>query len=299
MTDTDLLTDFETARPRLRGLAYRLLGSLSDAEDAVQECFLKWQAADRTAIDNPAAWLTTVCTRHCLDVLKSAQRSRVDYVGPWLPEPLAGTEEGDPEQQVALASSLSLAFLTLLERLTPKERAAYLLREIFDQDYAEVAEIIGATEPNCRKLVSRARDYVKGERPRAVVPVERQQSLLESFLGALGSGDTDRLSSLLSEDIRLTTDGGGKAHAIREPLFGVERIVHFFRVIFINNAGQGRIEMSLLNGAPALIVELDGMVVTALSFDWDDDGRIREILIMRNPDKLERLQGIYQSVGVL
>ena len=299
MYDTDFIRVFDLASPMLKGLAYRMLGSVSDAEDAVQETFLKWQKADRASIQNPQAWLTTVCSRHCIDVLRSARRTREAYIGPWLPEPVADGIEDNPEQAVALASSLSLAFLTLLERLTPKERAAYLLREIFDRDYTEVADVIGTTEVACRKLVSRAREFVKGERPRAPLPQERQQVLLTAFQEALGSGDTDRLGALLSEDIRLATDGGGKAQAIREPLFGVDRIVHFFRAIFINNPAQGSFREIMLNGAPALIVEQAGRVVTAMSFDWDEDGRIREILIMRNPDKLERLQGTVRGERVL
>ena len=292
MNDAELLDLFEKTRPLLRGLAYRLLGSMSDAEDAVQETFIKWQRADRDEIDNHQAWLTTVCSRHCIDVLRSARRKREEYIGPWLPEPVAEGIEDNPEDQIMLSSSLSLAFLTLLERLTPRERAAYVLREIFDRDYAEVAGVIGTSEVACRKLVSRARGFIKGERPRASLPPARQQSLLRAFQEALRSGDTVRLAAMFSEDIRLATDGGGKAHAIREPLFGIDRIVHFFRAIFINNPDQGVLRERRLNGEPALVVEQDGKLVTTLSFGWEEDGRIREILIMRNPDKLARLQGM-------
>lgn len=172
---------FESRRRQLTGLAYRLLGSLAEAEDAVQDTFLKWREADQGTIDNPAAWLTTACTRRCLDLLKSARRKRVDYVGAWLPEPVHTVADGTPESSAELASSLSTAFLLLLERLSPKERAAYLLREIFDRPYPDVAAALGLQEAACRKLVSRARATIGRPAARYTAAPERQETLLAEF----------------------------------------------------------------------------------------------------------------------
>jgi RNA polymerase sigma factor (sigma-70 family) len=177
MNDTDLQL-FEGARPRLLGLAYRILGSRADAEDAVQDCFLKWRDADRSQIKTPAAWLSSVCTRRCLDIQRAADRARVDYVGPWLPEPIQPATP--PAVDGKLAASLTTAFLLLLERLTPKERAAYLLHDIFDQSYAEIAAMLEMDEAACRKLVSRARQNIGRDKVRHITPRETQDSLLRS-----------------------------------------------------------------------------------------------------------------------
>lgn len=201
MTASDDARLFAQSAPMLTGLAYRILGSRADAEDAVQDTFLKWQAADRDTIDNPGAWLTTACTRRCIDLLRSAHRTRVDYVGSWLPEPIHTEAAGQPEQQLSLASSLSTAFLLLLERLTPKERAAYLLHEIFDQPYPDVARILDIEEAACRKLVQRARGHVEQAKVRHVTPAEQQDQLLAAFETALSEGRTAPLAALLSEQI--------------------------------------------------------------------------------------------------
>lgn len=218
---------FEARREFLTGLAYRILGSLADAEDAVQETWLKWLHADRSSIENPAAWLTAICTRHCIDVLRSAQRARVDYVGIWLPEPIQTATASTPERVVELASSLSMAFLLLLERLAPKERAAYLLHEIFDRPYPDVAAVLGVSEAACRKLVSRARMNVGHPDARNVVPPERQEAMLTAFRLAVETGDTRRLETFLSEDIELRADGGGKVPANPEPLVGRREVLDF------------------------------------------------------------------------
>src|SRR5437773_1761997 len=206
MSDADLKV-FEDARPRLLGLAYRILGSRADAEDAVQDCFFKWRDADRAQIQTPLAWLSSVCTRRCLDLLRVGDRARVNYVGPWLPEPIHPATP--PALDDKLATSLTTAFLLLLERLTPKERAAYLLHEIFDQPYAEIAAMLEMDEAACRKLVSRARQNIDHDRVRHVTPKETQDDLLHAFQWAVMSGSTNQLAALLSSDIRLTTDTGG------------------------------------------------------------------------------------------
>ena len=204
----DSLGTFEQVRPMLTGLAYRMLGSRADAEDAVQDTFLKWQATPQDEIERPAAWLTTACTRRCIDLLRSAHRTRVDYVGPWLPEPIHTPV--DDMSDLQLASSLTTAFLLMLERLTPKERAAYLLHEIFDIDYPEIATILEMQESACRKLVSRARANIDQDKVRHETPRERQRALLAAFETAVTSGEINTLATLLSEDIRLAADSGGK-----------------------------------------------------------------------------------------
>jgi RNA polymerase sigma-70 factor (ECF subfamily) len=278
---------FERARPRLLGLAYRILGSRVDAEDAVQDCFLKWSAADRDAIDNPDGWLTTICTRRCLDLLRAAHRSRVDYVGAWLPEPIH--MRVDPEEAPAeLASSLGAAFLLMLERLTPKERAAYLLHEIFDRPYDEIAATLEMEEPACRKLVSRAKANIDQGKVRHRTPVETQQRLLDAFRQAVTSDRPDQLGALLATDIRVTADGGGKVRAFLDVLEGQRLALAFIHQASRWWAGYEWEEIDI-NGGRGLILRDQGQVVATVSFGYDADDRIADIFITRNPDKLGRL----------
>ncbi len=280
---------FEQVRPMLTGLAYRMLGSRADAEDAVQDTFLKWQAAPKDEIERPAAWLTTACTRRCIDLLRSAHRTRVDYVGPWLPEPIHTPVEDMLDLQ--LASSLTTAFLLMLERLTPKERAAYLLHEIFDVDYPQIATILDMQESACRKLVSRARANIDQEKVRHETPRERQQQLLSAFETAVTSGEINTLAALLSEDIRLAADGGGKVPTIQRVLHGKPEVLEFIA----QTAGPYWITCEWIgadiNGGRGVILRREGATVASLSFTFDADGRATDIYVMRNPDKLARLTG--------
>jgi len=279
--DSDI-ADFEEARPRLLGLAYRLLGSYAEAEDAVQDTFLKWQAADRVALRNPQAWLTTVCTRRCLDLLKAANRSRVDYVGTWLPEPVHTMTDDSPE---ALAASVSTAFLLLLDRLTPKERAAYLLHEIFDHDYAEIATMLDIQAATCRKLVSRARANLEAPRSRQSVPAERQGELLKAFRRAVNSGSTRALSALLADDIALHADGGGKVAAASRILQGREEVLGFLTKVLSRAWPQWRQVPAEINGVLGMIVYEGEAIRASLTFGFDGEGRLSDIYIMRNPEK--------------
>jgi RNA polymerase sigma factor (sigma-70 family) len=289
MTRQNDLTVFEMARPRLLGLAYRLLGSAADAEDAVQDTYLRWQAADRLAITSPAAWLTTACTNRCLDILKSASRKRMDYIGPWLPEPLQTETVQSPEEQFELASSLTTAFLLLLERLTPKERAAYLLREVFGSSYKDVAEALHLKEATCRQLVSRASRLVGQGKMRSMPTVERQKQLLSAFEDAISTGSLTSLSALLTEDIQLHSDGGGKAKAALRVIDGTKHVGQFV-VNVLSPAWSGlRLEWTELNGSLGLTAFDGTAIVASLSFGYDDQERIAQIFITRNPDKLRRL----------
>jgi RNA polymerase sigma-70 factor (ECF subfamily) len=288
MIDDSDLAAFEQARPALRGLAYRILGSLAEAEDAVQDTFMKWQAADRAAIETPQAWLTTVCTRRCLDLLKAADRARVDYVGPWLPEPVHTVTDGAPAE---LAASVTTAFLLLLDRLSPKERAAYLLREIFDHDYAEVARILGVQEAACRKLVSRAQAALRREKPRQVVPPARQEELLDAFQLAVNSGATDRLSALLADDIALRADGGGKVAAAKRVLRGRDEVLAFLTRVLGKAWPQWRQERQEINGSLGMVLFEGAAIRASITFGFDADGAVSEIYIMRNPEKFGGLAG--------
>lgn len=277
---------FEQAQPRLMGLAYRILGSRADAEDAVQDTFIKWQGTDRDVIDNPAGWLTTVCTRRCIDMLQSAHRTRVDYVGTWLPEPVQSVS-GD-EDALELSSSLSTAFLLMLERLTPKERAAYLLHEILEMPYADVATTLDMEEPACRKLISRARRNIERDKVRHVTPLAQQEKLLAAFQDAVAGGDVQRFTALLSDDIELCADSGGKVPAIPRTLHGKADILDFLKNAQVWWADVRWIETDL-NGGRGVVLMGDGETIATMSFAYDAEGRATNIYVMRNPDKLARL----------
>ncbi|MDX1549417.1 MAG: RNA polymerase sigma factor SigJ [Lysobacter spongiicola] len=297
MTRFDPLHEFQKARPALLGLAYRILGSRADAEDAVQETFLKWQAGDRNDIAIPAAWLATTCTRHCLDMLRAADRARVEYVGTWLPEPVLTDDpvdgaavHGAPEQAAALASSLTTAFLLALQRLTPKERAAYLLREIFDMPYPQVAATLDLQEPACRQLVSRARNHIEQSRVRHSTPPEHQRRLLSAFASAITTGSVEALADLLADDVRLSADGGGKVIAARRVMRGREEVLRFVQAGLHVWWPTDGLQAAVVNGNRGFLVRGRDGVEAVVSFAYDEAGRLVDIFIMRNPDKL---QGIH------
>ena len=287
MGDVDLKV-FEEARPRLLGLAYRILGSRADAEDAVQDCFLKWRDTDRAQIKTPLAWLTSVCTRRCLDLLRVADRARVSYVGPWLPEPIHPATP--PAVDDKLATSLTTAFLLLLERLTPKERAAYLLHEIFDQPYVEIAAMLEMDEAACRKLVSRARQNIDHDKVRHVTPKETQDNLLRAFQAAVMSGSTSQLAALLSSDIRLTTDTGGKTVAAtrileRDDVFNALSRAHVW--------WDGcQWEITDMNGGRSAILKDNGRPTLTISLSCNEAGPVSDIFITLNPVKRARLEPV-------
>ncbi|WP_113538898.1 RNA polymerase sigma factor SigJ [Ensifer sp. SSB1] len=288
MNDRQHMQIFEEARPRLLGLAYRILGSRADAEDAVQDTFLKWQEVDRASIDTPAAWLTTACTRRCLDLLKAAHRKRVDYVGAWLPEPIHTAAEDNAEEKLALTSSLTTAFLLMLERLTPKERAAYLLHEIFGQPYDEVAETLDMQETAARKLVSRAKTNIGLEKARHQTPRERQDALLSAFHQAIHGGSVAGLSALLSADVKLTADGGGKVATVLGVLAGKETVLAFIIDRLTEYWAHYVWEIGDINGGRGIVLrdEAKNEIAATVAFGYDGDGNVNDIFIMRNPDKL-------------
>ncbi|MBN6101207.1 RNA polymerase sigma-70 factor [Xanthomonas sp. CFBP 8703] len=280
---------FESQRPRLFGLAYRLLGSRSDAEDVLQDAWLRWQSSDRTAIRDPEAWLVTTTTRLGLDRLRAARSARVHYTGPWLPEPLEIAEDTDPAERHARAEQVSVAFLALLERLGPEERAAFLLKEAFDYDYAQIGQLLGHAEANCRQLVHRARERLKAGRPRFAVTPQRHRQLLERFMHASQQGDRGAIVALLDANARMFSDGGGKVTATLRPLLGAERIAMLYWAVARRGLGlQARI--GTVNGEPAILRFIGTRLHSAVLVVIDGE-RIVEVLTLMNPDKLPPLAG--------
>lgn len=289
MSDPDPSIVFENARSRLLGLAYRILGSRADAEDAVQDTYLKWRAADHAVIEGADAWLTTACTRRCIDLLRSAHRSRTEYVGSWLPEPVLTSDEDTPEARLSLSSSLTTAFLLLLERLTPKERAAYLLHEIFDMPYGDVAATLDMQEPACRKLVSRAKARVEAAQVRHVTPASAQRRLLAAFQTAIANGNPAALAGLLSQQVELSADGGGKVSALAHVLHGESDVLSFISKDLHQYWVGYEWDLTGINGSDGIVLRKDGHAMVAVTFSYDADGLASGIYIVRNPDKLARL----------
>jgi RNA polymerase sigma-70 factor (ECF subfamily) len=283
---------FEDARPTLLGLAYRILGSRADAEDAVQDTFLKWQRTERGTIENPIAWLTTACTRRAIDMLRAAHRSRVDYVGAWLPEPIETSIIIDAGDDGPLAASLSTAFMLMLERLTPKERAAYLLHEIFEFDYPQVATTLDVQEATVRKLVSRARAHIDQTKVRNITPVAQQEKLLAAFETAITSGDAASFAALLSDDVAFSADSGGKVPAVMRTLRGKAEVLDFLMSVSERFWRQQQRIVADLNGGRGVIFKDGEQIAAALSFAYGADGKVTDIFAMRNPDKLARLEAI-------
>jgi RNA polymerase sigma-70 factor (ECF subfamily) len=285
MSDAEL----EAARRHGFGVAYRMLGSVSEAEDVAHEAVLRLARAEEL-IDEPAAWITTVATRLSIGVLRAARRRRETYVGPWLPEPLVVTD-GHIGDDVELADSLSQAFLVMLERLTPLERGAFLLREVFDYDYVDIARIVDRSEVTARQRVARARKHLAAGRPRFDADERVCRRLLERFLAAADEGDLEAVGALLAEDALLYSDGGGKVIAARRPIAGAARIARFMASVTRKVRGRGVVDRRLgrVNGQPSSILRgPDGAVFSVLSIDVVDE-RIEAVRIVRNPDKLAHL----------
>lgn len=282
---------FQQHRPRLFGLAYRMLGTPADAEDVLHDAWLRWHAQDIAALDDPEAWLVTVTTRLALDRLRRARTERAHYTGPWLPEPLVADED-HPQARLERNESLTLSFLLLLERLGPDERAALLLRDVFDYSHAEAAAILGITENTCRQRVHRARARLRENRPRFSVDANAQHRLLERFVAAMEQPSLASLQALFAEDAIHIADGGGVVSATRRPLLGAERIARLYLQIARNAGGKNlRYSYATLNGAPAVLTWVDDTLTTAMWIECDGD-RIVAMHALRHPDKLARLAAV-------
>jgi RNA polymerase sigma-70 factor (ECF subfamily) len=282
---------FEAERTRLAALAYRMLGTPDDADDIVQDAWLRWEATDRSTIVEPAAWLTTVTTRIAIDRLRSARRRREVYVGPWLPEPLPAGED-DPFAEVASAESLTLGFLTVLERLEPVERAVFLLHDVFGYPFAEVAASVERSEAAARQIAKRARDRVQAERPRIDADPDHAEELAAAFLGAVIQGDVDALRRLLTDDVVHLSDGGPNRRAARRPVVGADRVARLLVNLASRMEPGTSVDPVRVNGQLGWYVTVEGRpeLVLVPSFR---NGRVASVLGVLNPDKLARFHAAW------
>ena len=288
----DSIENFEQSRGRLWSIAYRMLGSRADADDAVQEAWLRWHGARRDEIRSPQAWLVTTTTRICIDRLKALRAERIDYVGPWLPEPIVDTLPGgapSPDQAAELASELSMALLAVLERLAPEERAAFLLREMFDSGYDDIAQILGKSEAACRQIVSRASKRVRNERPRVEVSAQAKQKMLNAFMAAVQAQDPAALLRLLAPDAAWTSDGGGKARAALRVLRGAERVARFGGNVMRKYIRQMEFRPVVVNGEPGYATFREGRLMSVTTIRTDGH-RIFDVFVVMNPDKLRSVK---------
>ncbi|HKV98900.1 MAG TPA: RNA polymerase sigma-70 factor [Vicinamibacterales bacterium] len=286
---------FATSRPLLFSIAYRMLGSASDAEDVLQDAWLRYRNADVAAIRSPRAFATTIVTRLCLDRLKSARATREQYIGPWLPEPVLTSEVGNQETMLQRAESVTLAFLVLLEQLSPEERAVFVLKDVFEYDHAEIAEMLGTTVENSRQLLHRAKARLAEGRPRLSGSAESRRAVAERFARAFSDGDASALAALLTRDVGFWSDGGGKASASLRPLAGHDEVINF--LVGLRRVGQNlnllkdaSLTFADVNFEPALVLRLGDHLqsIFVLSIEGDTISAIR---VVRNPDKLARIDG--------
>jgi RNA polymerase sigma-70 factor (ECF subfamily) len=285
MSSGDAAATFDPLRPRLVRIAYRMLGSVADAEDVVQEAFLRWFDADRDAVREPEAFLRRIVTRLCLDQLKSARRRRETYLGPWLPEPVVEAAEDEIDD-------VTLPLMMALERLSPLERAAFLLHDVFGVGFEEVAQTIGREPAACRQLASRARTHVRAARPRFQMPKERGLQIAAAFFAATRSGDMAELRSILAADVTVYADGGGKASAAMQPVVGLDDVLQLqasLALVFARKMSR-IVRYGFINGLPGFVTieQDDTLQTTALQIE---DGKVVAIYVMRNPDKLRHLGG--------
>lgn len=283
---------FNRLQPRMLGTAYRMLGSLAEAEDVVQDAWTRWHDADAEGIDNAEAWLLATTTRRAIDRLRQARTERESYVGIWLPEPVLTDGPATPEQLEEASSDLSIAFLTVLERLAPEARAAFLLREVLDIDYDEIADILGKTAAACRQIVHRAKEHLRDERARYAVSKDAHQSLMRRFFAALSNGNFAGMKSLFAESAVLVGDGGGIVTAFAKPMVGGSRVA---QVLYAATLGAKRdpamhlrVELAMINGRFGVLRYMHGKLESAQAYDTDGE-RILGVYVQRNPEKLRRI----------
>lgn len=284
------LEDFNQHRSLLFAIAYRMLGSVMDAEDMVQETFLRWQQVSEQTIKSTKAYLTTIITRLCIDYLRSARIQREQYVGPWLPEPIVIEKSADPIALAELSDSLAMAFLVLLERLTPVERAVFLLREVFDYDYGEIGRMVEKSPTNCRQIARRARRHIALEKSRFQATPQRQEQLTQRFMQAFSQGDLPGLLEVLADDVTVWSDGGGKVTAMLKPLHGAQKVAGCLRALHrraVKLDCVPQAELVQVNGQPGIVYSVAGVVDSVATLEVADN-RIQSIYFVRNPDKLKR-----------
>jgi RNA polymerase sigma-70 factor (ECF subfamily) len=280
------LTEFNRFRGLLFSIAYRMLGSVADAEDILQEAFIRWHRAPDVEILSTRAFLVTIVSRLCINHLQSARVQREEYVGQWLPEPIVTESNTDPFTISRIDESLSMAFLVLLERLTPVERAVFLLREVFDYEYADIAQTVGKDEANCRQILRRARQHMAEVRPRFKASTEQREQLLANFLQSTATGDLEKLVGLLSNDAELHSDGGGRAPAVPNLVYGPDNvaraIIGGLRKLVPSNLTS---RIAQINGEPGVVSYLEGRAFSVLTLQVSED-RIKSVYIVTNPEKL-------------
>jgi RNA polymerase sigma-70 factor, ECF subfamily len=284
---------FNTDRPLLFSIAYRMLGSASDAEDVLQDAWLRYSGVDRSTIRSPRALATTIVTRLCLDRLKSARATREEYIGPWLPEPVLTSEVEGPDTMLQRSESVTLAFLVLLEKLSPEERAVFLLKEVFEYEHAEIAEMLGTTAENSRQLLHRAKARLAEGRPRLTGTTASRRAVAERFARAFTSGDASDLTTLLARDVGMWSDGGGKASAARRPLIGRDQVLNFLLGLHrtartLDIARDVSLTIEDVNCEPALVLRIGQRLESLFVFSIDDE-TVSGIRVVRNPDKLARI----------
>jgi RNA polymerase sigma-70 factor (ECF subfamily) len=286
MIDQDEKTSiFDRHRPRLFGIAYRMLGTREEAEDILQEAYIRWHTNDEP-IEKPEAWLVTVVTRLSIDRLRKASFERETYIGPWLPEPLVIDPHRSPEDEAELASDLSMAFLVMLERLSPVERAAFLLHDVFDCDYPEIATAIGKSQAASRQIIHRARERVRRDKPRFEASEAERREMVRKFAAASYSNDQQVLVSLFADQVALTSDGGGKINAARKTVYGARRLARVFTLPVAKHRDRLAVRLVTINGEAGLLEYGDGMPFAVTTFRIED-GKITAVYRVMNPDKLK------------
>jgi RNA polymerase sigma-70 factor, ECF subfamily len=286
------LAMFDQYRSLLFSIAYRMLGSVADAEDMLQETYIRWQQISEDDIRSPRSFLVTIMSRLCINQLQSARAQREEYVGEWLPEPIVTDPGSDPLGIIKVDESLSMAFLVLLERLTPIERAVFLLREVFEYEYSEISAVLGQSEANCRQILRRARQHVSAMRPRFEVSARKKNDLLERFLQAIGTGEMEGLVALLSQDVVLHSDGGGKALAVPNPIHGAENVARGILGAFRKLLPKTLVRhLARINGEPGVVSYLDGKPYSVVTLDAVG-ARVQAIYVVTNPEKLAHLPGL-------
>jgi RNA polymerase sigma-70 factor (ECF subfamily) len=286
------IAEFEALRPRLFGIAYRMTGSVGDAEDACQDAWLRWQSVDRATVENPEAYLVRTVTRLAIDRLQSAQHRRETYVGPYLPEPLVAEDpSAQPETAAELADSLTLAFLVMLDELSPVERAVLLLHDVFGYTFDEIATMVDLSPAACRQLASRTRRKLDHERASLRRPDEvREQELIERLLATIASGDVEHVMELLAPDVVLLSDAGAQRHAARRPVVGVDRVARLLVNLAKRFTATTEAHIVQVNGEPGVVFTEDGQLDNVLSFSFAPDGQLRRLYSQLNPEKLRHLR---------
>lgn len=289
ISDDKKVEIFRQHRSRLFGIAYRMLGTHAEAEDILQEAYIRWHKVDLAEIETPEAWLVTIVTRLSIDRLRKASRERETYIGPWLPEPLRTSDEPSPEEVAEFASDLSLAFLVLLERLSPVERAVFLLHDIFDCAYADIARITGKTEAASRQIVHRSRKRVRSDKPRFETDEKERVNLINKFVAATRAGDEKTLLSLFADEISATADSGGKVNAARKTIYDKNRLARLFSVAGAESGGILEDRLVQVNGETGLLTLADGKPLAVITFEFEN-GKITALYSVMNPDKLKAFE---------